>query len=79
MQVQRRVSAVAYSMVDCYDIAFAVSAVKSMFIVRVGCCDTEAVCSVAESFVTRIAALRVYLAALFFSLGAHFAHQGFRE
>ena len=36
-------SALAYKMDDCYDIVFAVSAVKSMRIVRVGFCDSEAV------------------------------------
>ena len=42
-------SAVAYKMDDCYDIVFKVSAVKSMRIVRVGCCDSEAVCTVRSS------------------------------
>ena len=51
-------------MVDCYDIVFTVSAVKSMRIVLVGCCDSEAVC--VESIVTRNAAIRVHLASLFF-------------
>ena len=44
--MQRRVSAVAYKMDDCYDIVFEVSAVKSMSFVQVGCCDSEASCSV---------------------------------
>ena len=39
-------SAVAYKMDDCYDIVFAFSAVNSMRNVRVGCCDSEAVCAV---------------------------------
>ena len=62
--MQRRVSAVAYKMDYCCDIVFAVSAIKSMRIVRVGCCDSEAV-SAAESIVTRNAALRVHFASFF--------------
>ena len=41
-----RLCAVAFHKGDCYGLEFAVSAVKSMRIVRVGCCDSEAVCAV---------------------------------
>ena len=34
----------AFYMVDLFEIVFAVSAINSMHIVRVGCCDSEAVC-----------------------------------
>ena len=68
-------SAVAYKMDDCYDIVFTVSAVKSMRIVRVGCRDSEAVCTVWSSLYKK-GCIHQHCS-LF--LGKNIAHLGFSQ